>query len=186
MPHAPLAPLPTFRAVVTGSKKPFRYLEIGAVPALLLRFTEVQCRLGISATDTCNNIFITDFIRAATLFGENYTGLTFINRTFVTFRDFFTPSFELRRAPISVINSIKYKDDNGVIQTVPNTVYDITQTQYQRVFLRPEQSWPSDVAQEPEAIEIEFVAGFGNGLNSVPSDIRCRNPKTTLDLSKPQ
>ena len=172
MPHSLLAPVSTTRAVVTASKKAFAYQASTVIRPLPFPVSFVKSRLGIDSADTSHDVLIGLLILGAVEFAEKYTGLTFIDLPFKTFRDFFTPSFELRRAPISVINSVKYTDDEGNEQTVPNTVYGLTQTFYQRVFRLPNKSWPQDKANIPDAIQIEFVAGFGPTDQSVPGDIK--------------
>ncbi len=172
MSHSILAPVHTHRAVITGSKKPFVYKGLNTNRVAAVSQATVKARLGIDSGDTNFDALIDLLTAGVTEFAERYTGLTFIDQNYVTFRDFFTDSFELRRAPISAITHVKYTDNDDAQQTVVNTVYGLTQTQYQRVFERDDQTWPGDKKPEPETIEIQFVAGFGAADTDIPGDIR--------------
>ncbi len=173
MPHAPLAPLPTFRAVVTGSKKPFRYKRLPPARLAAISLDTVKARLGIAPSDTSFDSLIGLITDGVTLFAENYTGLTFINQVWETFRDFFTPSFELRRAPIlSSVVVITYFNLSGSVVAVDSSLFGRTDTIYQRVFLLDGQSWPSDKQDRPEAIRLRFTAGFGAAETDIPADLR--------------
>jgi len=166
------APLPTNRAVVTGTKKPFRYIRLTNAPENVISIDLVKARLLIDPLDTEFDELIELLIEGVTRFAENYTGLTFIDQIFVTNRDFFALDFELRRAPIQVIQAVRYIDIDDVQQTVDNTIYSLTESIYQRLFLLPDESWPDDKKEIPDAIEITFVAGFGTSEIDVPFDIR--------------
>ena len=172
MPDPLIAPLPTSRAVITGTKKPFSYNVIPTVRNLVISLDLVKRRLLIDPLDTSFDETITLLIEAVTDYAENYTNLTFINNNFRTFRDFFTNSFELRKSPIQSITNVKFLDIDNILQTVPNTVYRLTETVYQRVFRLPTESWPGDVDNVPDAIQIEFLAGFGADATDVPANIR--------------
>ena len=172
MPHVPLAPLPTFRAVVTGSKKPFFYRRLLPARVPAVNRDTVKARLGIAPLDTSFNSLIDLYIAGVTEFAENYTGLTFIKQEYITFRDFFTSTFELRRAPVTQVTRVNYFNLDRVIQTVPSTDYAITETVYTRIFLIAGKSWPGDKIAEPEAIQIKFFAGFGAAHTDIPADLR--------------
>jgi uncharacterized phiE125 gp8 family phage protein len=172
MSHNLTAPLPTFRAVVTGTKKPFRYIPLIPIRVPAIPLSLVKQRLLIDPLDVSFDEILDLLIAGVTDFAEKYTGLTFINQEFLTFRDFFTESFELRRANISFIASIKYFDIDNILQTIPFTVFGLTESIYQRAFRLPDQSWPSDKNNIPDAIQIKFIAGFGMEDTDIPADIR--------------
>lgn len=172
MSHSTLAPVPTHRAVVTGNKRPFRYIEtlFDRPPALDREL--VKARLGIDPLNTSFDSLIDLLIKGVTVFAEQYTGLTFIRQVYVTTRDFFTSSFELRRAPLSTISSVQYTDNNGVVKVIPATVYAVTtEADYRRLILRPGQSWPGDKIDANDSVRIDFSASMGNTFSNLPGDI---------------
>ena len=175
MPHLQtnlIAPQSSSRAVVTGRDKAFVYLRQPPARALAIPLDEAKAWLEIDLSDTTFDAQITAIIRAVTLCAENWTGLTFINQIYLTFRDFFTPNFQLKRAPIFGVNTIQYTDTDKVVQTVPDTDYAVTRDVFPFVFLQPESSWPSDFREVPEVVEINFTAGFGVATTDIPADIR--------------
>ena len=135
---------------------------------------EVKAHLRIDPADTSQDDELTLFINAATKFGEKYTGREFINKTFRTFRDCFDPcGFEIRRSRLQSVIDIKYLDSDSVQQTVDSSGYFNTfSNDFAEIKLNPAQQWPSDVLDRVQAIEIEFVAGYGATSADVPDSIR--------------
>lgn len=73
--------------------------------------------------------------------------------------------------PLQSITSINYTDIDGNSQTVATSVYDVdTDSEPGRVFLKSGQSWPS-VKDIPNAVQITFVAGYGDAASDIPSPI---------------
>jgi len=161
-----------FQQVPLRRKNAFTYNVI--VPAVNKPVTlaEVKAQLNIPLADTSKDAYLNLLIDAATAFGEKCTKREFINKTFRTFRNTFADCKELRRSHVSVINSIEYLLD-GVFTAVTSTVYGFTDvTGFSHVFLEEDQSWPTDVDNVPQAIKIEFVAGYGPDDTDVPADIK--------------
>ena len=174
MTHSILAPVPTHRAVITGSKRPFNYNPLPPARIAAISRDTVKARLGIDPADTSSDSLIDLLTAGVTQFAENYTGLTFINQEYRTTRDFFTSSFELRRAPLVSISSILYWDVDSVLRSVASTVFgEMTEQGYSRVVLKSGQSWPSDKrTSADDSIFIKFIAGFGTTETDIPADIR--------------
>ncbi len=174
MPHSILAPVPTHRAVITGSKRPFYYDPQPPARIPAISRDTVKARLGIDPADTSSDDLIDLLTEGVTLFAENYTGLKFINQLYRTGRDFFTSSFELRRAPFVSVSSILYLDVDSILMQVSSTVFGIMSEQgYSRIVLKTGKSWPGDKrTSADDSIFIKFTAGFGAAEADVPADIR--------------
>ena len=80
---------------------------------------------------------------------------------------------EIRLAPIQSITSVKYYDQNATLQTLATTVYweNLIETPPE-IELRQSQIWPVVQLERPNAVIIEFVAGYGSTAASVPAAAR--------------
>lgn len=69
------------------------------------------------------------------------------------------------------VASIKYRDSEDVLQTLPTAQY-IVVTAFEPgiVYLKAEYEWPC-LADRPDAVEIEFVAGYGAATADTPGVI---------------
>ena len=72
-------------------------------------------------------------------------------------------AIEFPVTPLLSVSQIDYVDGDGNTQTLATTVYTVdTSTEPGRVYLAPDQSWPS-VRGQRKAITITFVAGYNAG-----------------------
>lgn len=80
---------------------------------------------------------------------------------------------EIRLAPIQSITSVKYYDQNATLQTLATTVYweNLIETPPE-LELRQSQQWPEVQLERPNAVIVEFVAGYGSTAASVPAAAR--------------
>ena len=134
-----------------------------------------------------SDALLTLYLEAAIKYGEQLTRRDFVNRTYKTFRDIFPGTqvfnlnslansgnvgFELRRSKLQTVNSVKYLKDT-VLTTVASTVfYNTSENDYSKLLTLPNQAWPTDADNRLQAIEIEFVAGFGIDDTFVPDCIQ--------------
>ena len=82
------------------------------------------------------------------------------------------PGFRVPLPPLQSIGSIKYLDGAGVQQTLDPTTYLVDiKSRPGRVILAPGKAWPSIGVGYPNAVEVRFVAGYGNAA-AVPDTIR--------------
>jgi len=115
-------------------------------------------------------------IRAARRHCENLAGRTFITQTKAINLDQFPTAAAglilLPRAPAISIVSIKYYDVDGIEQTLDPADYEFDpNTKPGR--LRPTlgNSWPA-TEERFSAVEIEWIAGYGDDPTDVPEEIR--------------
>lgn len=88
------------------------------------------------------------------------------------FREF-DAKIELPLPPLVSVESVKYYDTAGSLQTLSASVYTVITRQRQRSFivLTPNQSWPS-VQVRPAAVQVKYNAGYGAANTDVPADLR--------------
>ena len=84
----------------------------------------------------------------------------------------FAREIVLPGAPVQSIESITYLDDDGVESTVDANVYRLTEDEPASVILNEGSEWPTGLTTRPDAVRINFTAGFGDDDLSVPEVIR--------------
>jgi uncharacterized phiE125 gp8 family phage protein len=166
-------PLPNF---IPGQSKAFAY-EVTVAPAeKALELTTVKDYLKIPASVTNHDDILNLMIDIVTQVAEDITKRDFINKTWTTYRDFFprraNRGFLIRRSKMHTVNSIKYLVDD-VPTTFDSSKYFITKSNsYSTIMLKSGEEWPSDLDERADAIEIQFVSGFGAGPSNIPEDLR--------------
>jgi hypothetical protein len=174
------------------TQKAWSYLLETGPATLAVPLAEVKTWLKVSGSTLDDEI--TALIESATLTGERITKRDFINKTYKTFRDNFSdypsaygnysalipatqrPStlgeIELKRSKLQSVTSVKYLKSD-VLTTVATSVYYATEEiDFSSLALVDGQAWPTDVDNRKQAVEIIFVAGYGDADTDVPSDIR--------------
>lgn len=146
------------------------------VPAVTTPVTLDQVKefLKLDPTDTSQDTFLTTLINACTQYAERYTKRDFINKTYRTYRDYFSGcGIELRKSLLQQVVTVDYINQDNVQTTVPTTVYFSTQSNdYSSIFTQQDQVWPTDVRMQRQSVIIEFVAGYGDTSSDVPADLQ--------------
>lgn len=125
------------------------------------------------ATEPEQGAHVLALIAAATEQVETYTGRALINRTLAYTLDAFPCGLlELPRPPLSSISEIRYLDENGDQQILDDALYRVSTTREPGV-VEPAygESWPATRAVI-DAVEIEYVAGYGAAAADVPAVLR--------------
>jgi uncharacterized phiE125 gp8 family phage protein len=79
---------------------------------------------------------------------------------------------ELPKPPLQSVDSVKYVDDDGTLQTLATSEYVVDTSGVRgRVYLAYEGEWPIH-RLERNAVRIEFVAGYGDDPGDVPANFR--------------
>jgi uncharacterized phiE125 gp8 family phage protein len=73
-------------------------------------------------------------------------------------------------APVSAIDSVKYLDTAGVLQTLSSTVYQLVPSSPARLVLAYSQAWP-DIRGDREGVRVEVTCGYGLAAK-VPASIK--------------
>jgi uncharacterized phiE125 gp8 family phage protein len=135
---------------------------------------EAKRHLRILDDDTQNED-IADVIKDARDWCENYIDLAILEQTITLKLDTFPAKdfITLPRSNLISITSVKYTDPDGIEQTVSTSVYAAdTYGRPGHVFLKDGQEWPSSLADQKNAVEVIYKAGYGNTRDSVPPAIK--------------
>lgn len=133
--------------------------------------TLAQAKEHLRITHTQDDAYIIGLIEAARRHAEQHTGRRLCTQTVDYFLDAFpSGAIELPCPPVASITSIKYLDENGVEQTLSNTLYKLSAgDEPARVTAAYDQTWPTTRA-EADAVTVRMVCGYG-GTAAVPRDI---------------
>jgi uncharacterized phiE125 gp8 family phage protein len=113
-------------------------------------------------------------IQAAREHAETFTRRAFITQTWDLKMDAFPPEgeIEIPLAPLQSVTSIKYYDSAGVQQTWSSTNYVVLKSVDRGVIrLAVNVMWPATQVRA-DAVEVRFVAGYGDTQEVVPAAIR--------------
>lgn len=111
---------------------------------------------------------LTRLITVAREMCERITGRDLINKTYKGFLDYYCNQVELTKSKLQSISSIKYYLDN-VLTTVSSTKYYFTNSTDYATLVFTEDFTADNRLQ---AIEIEFIAGYGSTASIVPVSLK--------------
>jgi len=133
----------------------------------------VKIKLGISTGDTSSDTQIDWMIPAARRWVENRINRALINQTWQLFIDSFPSIIELPMGTVSSVTHVKYTDENGTVKTLSTADY---QTDLISIPARIAPSydavtWPNTRSNTFNAVEVQYVAGYGASGSNVPDDL---------------
>lgn len=152
--------------------------------------------------DAIDSNFINSFIKASTMFCEEYTNKSFINRTLKMSLDgvaevdiplregvtvgpieiFYNRHIELPKSPVSSVTHIKYYNDSNTESTWATSNYYVdTQSDPAKILLRDGGTWPTNL-RKANGIEITYVSGYGANRSDTPEAIRVAIMQYALHL----
>lgn len=136
--------------------------------------TADEARLRLNIGDDVSDDLLEILIRAARQSIDGPQG--WLSRALITQKwrgtmDCFPCDFVIPLPPLQEVTSLQYVDNDGNVQEVDASVYEIVQGPRPRIVLASGQSWPSHKSQA-DAVAIEFVAGYGDEAQDVPEPIR--------------
>lgn len=122
------------------------------------------------------NATIDQLVKAARRLVEQWEWRALITQTITLKLDAFPSDpddvIHLPRPPLQSVTSIKYVDSDGVTQTIDSANYDVdTTSEPGRVKPSYGNVWPTPRVQN-NAVEVIYVAGYGDDGKSVPEDTR--------------
>ncbi len=146
-----------------------------------------EMKLYLKVDNTADDNLITSLIHAATSLVEKYISRELLNKTFTMYLDLFpfckqygntvesnfnNYTIQVKRSKLQSITSIKYYD-NDVLTTLDSALYSFSEdNDYSRIYLIDDSTlWPS-TDDRKQAVEIEFVAGYGETTDDVPEDLK--------------
>ena len=146
--------------------------------------TLAEARLHLRITATTEDDTITRLIKAARLRLEKETGRAFIEQT-LEYRGEDFPGcapyrIKIPRPCLIELQSIKYLDVDGVLQTVGSSNYDVIDGGDWESMVQPIATfdWPQVIDDRPDAVRLRFRAGWeGSGspqdlASNIPDDIK--------------
>jgi uncharacterized phiE125 gp8 family phage protein len=123
----------------------------------------------VQSDDTSRDASIEAKIKAARLWAEKFMRRAIINQTWIYTRHCFDDKVYLK-ADLQSVVSVKYLDAGGTLQTLDSSVYFVD-VRNSVLFLKYGQVWP-DTFPQSNAVQIEYVCGFGDAAAAVPDDIK--------------
>lgn len=123
---------------------------------------------GSEVSDT----YLVAMASAATGYAETYTGRVLLTSTVVLTLERFAEVIRLPGSPVQAVQSIRYIDSVGAMQTLSPSLYRTTgQSEPVRITRAYSASWPTP-RNETEAVTITYTAGYGESLESAPQEIQ--------------
>lgn len=160
----------------------YSYKVVNAPINTLFILDDIKNYLRLDTGDTSEDSLLLSLQSTAVSLVEKYTNRTLLTTTFKTHRDVFfniqnnlhtSDYWELKKSPLQSVSSIKYYNKSNVLVTVnTNIYYNTFEDIYSKIFLNDGFKFPSDILNRFQAIEIEFIAGYGNDSSSVPNEIK--------------
>lgn len=133
---------------------------------------KTHSRIDVSDEDT----LIDGYIASARATFEDRTGRSLITQTWNLYLDQWPADgvIELPRgAPLQSVTHVKYWDTDDNESTVSSGDYRIdTNKEPGRIVLKSGSSWPADTLRNSNAIEVEYIAGYGDAADDVPQRIK--------------
>lgn len=123
------------------------------------------------------DLLIESYIRAATEYFERITGRSLITQTLKMSFDSFPCEdyFHLERGcPLQEVLSVEYYDSTNTLQTLDAENYGVVTESIPGKIFRSGVTWGEDDLHptRPGAVEVTFVAGYGDDESDVPEDIK--------------
>lgn len=134
----------------------------------------VKSQANIDASDTYFDTLIEDtYIKVATLHAQDWTSKTFINTSKTVYWGWEFPyCLQIHDAPKLNISDFRYLDTDDIEQVLSPDDYLIeTDDHFTNIYAASKSGWPK-TSCVPNAITINYTAGFGADYTSVPDDIQ--------------
>lgn len=136
----------------------------------------VEAKLHLREDGSDQDDIINILIKGARQYAEAYTGRSFVTRTWELTLGAFPASGEIEvpRPPLISVESIKYVDTTGTLQTVSASVYQVDSYRAPAL-IRPAygQVWPATRSGDYNAVRVRYSAGYpevGSPAGDDPTD----------------
>lgn len=144
-------------------------VSAAAVDPVLVADIKTHLRIDHSSDDS----YLTSLITLATKRVENDTHRALITQTLKVIYDSFPGGrlINLIRSPVQSVTHVKYYPETGTLTTLSSDYYRLDSASTPaRIILKDGWCWPT-TWDDFNAIEIQFVAGYGASGASVPPEI---------------
>lgn len=102
---------------------------------------------------------------------DGWLGRALTTATFRMTLPCFADRIFLPVAPLQSVTSFQYRDMDGDLQTVDAALYSVVETEPAEIVRNRGASWPDMDSSRPDAVSIEFTAGYG-APGDVPDAIK--------------
>ena len=144
-----------------------KYLVITPPSVEPITLGEVRTHLRIepfgSPLEHPDDAYIGMCVTVAREFCEQYLERSLATQTIRLVVDNFNETIYLPNAPIQSVDGITYVDENGVVQTVSPTIYELDSYD-NKIRLQYDQEWPNVRSQE-DAVTVVYTSGYTNGAS---------------------
>jgi len=138
--------------------------------------SELRKQLELAASDTAHDAHLTRLIVSARRVVERETRQALITQTWLVVHSCFPPTGHniwLPRPPLQTVSWVKYYDGDGTLQTWGTSHYvAITSSRPGRIDKRPASVWPTLEASREDAVQIQYLSGYGTAASAVPEELR--------------
>lgn len=128
-------------------------------PPAYLPLTLAEAKLHLRVDGTDEDALILAFIGAAVDTCQQITGRSLMAQAWKLTIDDFADEINLPWPQVQAVQSVQYKDADGVTQTLASTVYELVGDAIHRV---PEQTWPTTWPGAGSVL-VNYTAGYGAG-----------------------
>lgn len=146
---------------------------VGNGTGLLAAASETALSGGIDGTGDDDSYILT-LCKVAEEAAENYLRRKLITQTVTYAAEGFPASqfLELSQGPIQSVSFVKYYDTDGVLQTFDAANYTArTDTIPEYLELNSDASWPVYQSYNSRAVQVQWVAGYGDSYTDLPKRI---------------
>jgi uncharacterized phiE125 gp8 family phage protein len=145
------------------------YILITSANIEPLTLNEVKTHLRLDGNSSFDNQ-LNNLIKVAREYCEQVTGRDLINKTYRALLNCMPKKLEIEKSKLQSITSIKYYS-NSILQTLPIDKYYITQSN-DYSFLIVNNNHELNIDDREQAVNIDFVAGYGENADSVPQGLK--------------
>jgi len=134
-----------------------------------LALTLADVKSFLLVDDSSDDVLIGMLISACTATVENYLNRSLLTQTWqLTIKDFDCDVIQLAKGNVQSIESITIYDLQNTPSTLDTAVYSLL---HNKVVLNYGYQWPYFL-RDVSAIEINFIAGYGDTANDIPDAIK--------------
>ena len=154
------------------SKSPVKSLKVvTAAASNPIAQSEAKDHLRVTTSD--EDTYISNLITAATQMAQNYTNSYFINTTLRMHLSYF-PDKEIRLygGRINSLSSVKYYNDSNALTIWSADNYNVNLDAEPCLVYYGDDSNTPEVYDRTDAVQINYVSGYGSSSSDVPMSIR--------------
>jgi uncharacterized phiE125 gp8 family phage protein len=134
--------------------------------------TTDEAKLHLKVTGSTEDAYIDSLVKAARTNVERYLSRALITQTWRAYSDYWQDCLNLALAPVISVTSVKYYDETESLTPLDSSLYyaDII-SEPGKIVRKYDSVYPELEEERPNAVVVEFVAGYGSASTDIPSDI---------------